>query len=76
MGCDSVKDTVCCGKPTTPRTFSVLTSTPNPKVYELKQVNCFVCSECRGMFVDKSDDFVASRLVAMGREMAEVLFDK
>ena len=28
------------------------------------------------MFVDKSDDFVASRLVAMGREMAEVLFDK
>lgn len=71
-----MKTPLCCNKQTQPRTFSILLTTPDPKIYELKQVNCFVCSECRGMFVDKSDDFVASRLVAMGREMAEVLFDK
>jgi len=73
MGCDSVKDPICCGKPTTPRTFSVLTSTPNPKVYELKQLDCLVCWECRSVFIAREEKLF-SQIVAMGREMSEVLF--
>lgn len=69
-----MKELLCCNTPTQPRTFGVILSTDDPKVVELKQLKCTVCEECGSIYVDKKDDLLTRRLVAMGKEMSNVLF--